>query len=582
MSKMEELMEEFCGDESIECTVDDGMKIEKFFFALTREEIANIIGPDDTIDVARSKIKQYISTDDFLYTKFNKNPIFWEIKKYVPGFYTVPVKTERMLTLEEIQEKGFSEEEINTKFRLPVKETILHQTVQQKLTIEFGRRKNFNCFDPVYIEGVKSSMFQGFMEMLRNEGITPTIIKAKLDFLKRSSKEKKFYNKDFILVVPDIELHQGKLSSKFDSKDSYNYKKALSRYVILIDEIEKIQDMYRAEQIVMTIGNDSNNSDTEKNTTTAGTEQHNDTRFQQMIINSIVAHVWGVETLKKTCKKVILKFEPGNHDFVTDFMIYQYLEEYFKNDPRVEVKNDVESLRFATAVNFGKNLIIFYHGKHPDGKTKSDDELATLRDTDFKEEAKIADFYTVIASHLHNSSENKFSRRVTAKNGVTVLRTGSPSGDGVWEGGNFYSSDKTHNVYVFDANRGLYSTLNIKLNNEELESAISMAKIDDKTNVKEEVKKAIEKADTKKLDADLSRNEKNIRSQVNRIAKEYDSRLSQIANLLGLEIDPSQMDDKIKEKVLECMGYKDEINPFEKEQKDIESYDEKRRERRKK
>ena len=51
----------------------------------------------------------------------------------------------------------------------------------------------------------------------------------------------------------------------------------------------------------MTIGNDFFNTDTEQNTTTAGTEQHNDTRFQQMIANGIAAHVWAVERMKQNC-----------------------------------------------------------------------------------------------------------------------------------------------------------------------------------------------------------------------------------------------------------------------------------------
>ena len=81
----------------------------------------------------------------------------------------------------------------------------------------------------------------------------------------------------------------------------------------------------------------------------------------------------------------------------------------------------------------------------------------------FKDEAKGVDYVTVLAGHLHNATENNFSRKKTTANGVTVIRSGSPSGDGAWDSGNMYSSDKSHQVYVFDATRGLYSTVNIKL-----------------------------------------------------------------------------------------------------------------------
>ena len=109
----------------------------------------------------------------------------------------------------------------------------------------------------------------------------------------------------------------------------------------------------------------------------------------------------------------------------------------------------------------------------------------------FKDQARGVEYTTVLAGHLHNASENNFSRKKTVSSGVTVLRNGSPSGDGAWDSGNMYSSDKSHQVYIFDANRGLYSTVNIKLTKEELEKGLVIPGITDDTDYLKAVEKSV-------------------------------------------------------------------------------------------
>ena len=361
-----------------------------------------------------------------------------------------------------------------------------------------------------------------------------------------------------MLVIPDVELHIGKLASKFDSTDSYDYKKALYRYIKIISEAEKVQQIYKAKEICMTIGNDFFNTDTEQNTTTAGTEQHNDTRFQQMIANGIVAHVWAVEKMKANCDKLILKFNPGNHDYLTDYTLFMQLYYLYRNDPKVEIECKVKDSRWATGLVWNNNLIIFAHGKTPEGKALNDDSLALLKDTMFKDEAKGVDNTTVLAGHLHNASENNFSRRKRASNGVTVLRNGSPSGDGAWDSGNLYSSDKSHQVYLFDAQRGLYSTINIKLTKEELERAISVQSITDETDYLRAVEKSIYIKSDDIVNEEVRRLNNENERQIKKIEKKYSNILKRLDAILN---NPNITDEQ-KGEILSVIGYDEELKPY--------------------
>lgn len=534
----------------------DGIKPERTFFAINEHSLKNIyhVLPTDSVEEARKKILDVVSTDEFLYKYFNKDPRVWEIVSFEPGYWTTPAKEERLLARDEIEDLGYFDDDFK-KMRLPAKETKVIQTVQQKLTIKFAKRKPINAYtDEKFFEIYDDE----FKEFLTHDNVYSMLLKNKIAATMPKVNPNTKYDSEKLLVIPDVELHIGKLASKFDSTDSYDYKKALYRYIKIILEAEKVQKKFKAKEVCMTIGNDFFNTDTEQNTTTAGTEQHNDTRFQQMIGNGIVAHVWAIERMKKNCGKLILKFNPGNHDYLTDYTLFMQLYYLYRNDPKVEIECRVKDSRWATGLVWNNNLIIFAHGKTPEGKALNDDKLALLRDTMFKEEAREIDYTTVLAGHLHNATENNYSKRKTTANGVTVIRSGSPSGDGAWDSGNLYSSDKSHQVYLFDANRGLYSTVNIKLTKDELERGISIPSITDDTDYLRSVEKSVASKSDDILIEDVKKLNLNNERKIRQIERCYEKRLRKIEETLKCPI--SSMEQK--RHLLSIMGYDDEIKPY--------------------
>ena len=535
--------------------VYDGIKPEKTFFSITEDELENVyhVLPSDSLEEARKKIMDVVSTDEFLFKYFNKDPRVWEIRSFEPGYWTTPAKEDHVLSKKEIEELGYSKSEIN-KMRMPVKDTKVTQTFQQKLTIKFAKRNPLNTFsDEKFFELYEKE----FKEFLAHDSVYTAILKNKFNdkTLKRNNKK---YDSEKLLVIPDVELHIGKLASKFDSTDSYDYKKALYRYVKIILEAEKVQKTYNAREVCMTIGNDFFNTDTEQNTTTAGTEQHNDTRFQQMIANGIVAHVWAVERMKNCSGKLIIKFNPGNHDYLTDYTLFMQLYYLYRDDPKVEIECRVKDSRWATGLIWNNNLIIFAHGKTPEGKALNDDSLALLRDTMFKDEAREVDYTTILAGHLHNATENNFSRKKTTSSGVTVLRNGSPSGDGAWDSGNMYSSDKSHQIYIFDANKGLYSTINIKIGKEDLEKCLNVQSITDDTDYLRTIEKSIGIKTDDLLAEDIKKLYINNENQIKAIEKKYEEKLKRVVIVLS---NPNISEEDKKELLL-IMGYNEEIKPY--------------------
>ncbi len=537
-------------DLKFEVEVMNGIKPERTFFAITEDDLKNVfhIDPKDSLEEARKKILEVVSKDDFLYKFFNKDPMIWEIKDIDTGYWMVPVKEEKILAPIDILGLGYTKDQIK-KMRLPVKSTEVKQSYQQKFTIRFTKRKPVNAMTDDYFFELYEKALKDF---LTDGNVYTAILQSQLS-VEPPKKSRQKYNSNKMVLIPDIELHLGKLASKFDSKDAYDYKKALYRYIKMILESEQVVKLYKAREVTMTIGNDFFNTDTEQNTTTAGTEQHNDTRFQQMISSGIAAHIWAIERMKQNCEVLHLVFQPGNHDFLTDYMLYNQLYYRYKDDPKVDIKFEVKDLRFANGIRYGNNYIIVCHGKGPDGKALNDKKLSELPYVMFRDEIKPGDHVVVHSAHFHNASE-----RYTAENGTMIVKNGSPCGSSAWDAQNLYESDKTAQAYVYDYNKGLESIVNLTLTTEDLEKGISVPPITDCTDYVKTIDKSISsKADDIVLDEIrklIVTNEKEI--------KQIDKKYEKIFKKLESILDNPEIPLEKKKEILITIGYEDEIKPY--------------------
>ena len=542
----------------IDFEVQDGIKPLTSFFAISTDDLRNTfhVSPSDSVEVAKAKIMKVVTTDEFLFKYFNKDPRIWEIKKFKHGFWTVPVKNEKILSTRSLAELGYDEEKV--KKNRPVVEKTPVRTNQCKLSIEFVKRK----IDSVLSDESWLDLYQKEMKAaIENTGGLSVLLKQQINAaLPRVSKNQK-YDPEKLLLFPDVELHLGKLASAFDSADPYDHKRGLYRYGVVVNEAEKFAQTVKPGIIVMTIGNDFFNTDTEKNTTTAGTEQHNDTRFQQMIISGVRAHIEAIERMKRNCGKLILMYQPGNHDYLIDFLIYNQLNNAYKNDPKVEIKYLVEDLRHANGIAFGDTYLIVTHGKGPDGKALSDKKLADLRHHDlFINQTRNARNIIVQAGHLHNSYD-------VIVDGVQILRNGSPCGDGAWDVQNLYASDKSHQLYVIDSTRGYYGKINIKLTPDELKRGINSPMVNYKIDYDEAITKSIERSADDIMTETIKRTIRFYDKKIKEAENKFVQALSKMDEIIELkDISPER-----KRMLFDSLCSNDEIKSYVAEKERLEN-----------
>lgn len=118
-------------------------------------------------------------------------------------------------------------------------------------------------------------------------------------------------------------------------------------------------------RLLIPVGNDFFNADTPENTTTAGTRQDVDTRWQKSFRKGCALLTGILERLSKTYQ-IDVVICPGNHDTSRSWYLGEYLIAWFRGNPNVTIDNSPVQRKY---FEFGLNLIMFTHGneeKHTD------------------------------------------------------------------------------------------------------------------------------------------------------------------------------------------------------------------------
>lgn len=386
----------------------------------------------DSPEEIRRKVLEKINNEAFLLNYLGFDPSNFEVKKVVMGGWNTPVKTKNSDGTDQ-----------------------LNKVLNDKFTVVIGRRKN-----PILFYS-KEECDKFLSDFLKQRKLTP------FDLFNKEEMTPLDLDKDLLMVSPGLELHLGKLASIVDSED-YSTKQAMYRIKKVVEEIVDYQRRIKASNLILGVGNDFFNSDTVDDKTTAGTPQNNDTRFKEVYLWGKVGYIRMIETLKREFDKVILKGNPGNHDEKSSFSLFTNLYDLYNltDDPKVEVSFGYQDLRYTTCYSFGDNLIVFSHGKNPEGKNLSDKVIAEAVKYQYPNEYNKAKNVYVFVGHLHQDSETKFDK-------VTVLRTASLTGIDSWHYGNCYLGQRQgHSVYLIDKKRGYVGKRNITLTEEEKEGKI--------------------------------------------------------------------------------------------------------------
>lgn len=160
-----------------------------------------------------------------------------------------------------------------------------------------------------------------------------------------------------MLEINICDLHLGKLSYVEETGDNYNTEIAKQRFnEIISKEIERVQhDNF--EKILFVWCNDFFNFDGINNTTTKGTPQDNDMKWQQLFIEGCNLLVSAIDKLSNYAP-VETFYVASNHSRQTEFYTINYLKAWFRNYPNVTIDCSPSPRHY---VKYGINLIGFTH-----------------------------------------------------------------------------------------------------------------------------------------------------------------------------------------------------------------------------
>lgn len=255
--------------------------------------------------------------------------------------------------------------------------------------------------------------------------------------------------------------------------------------------------------------------------------------------------------------EIVLKGNPVNHDEKSSFSLFTNIYDVYNitKDPKVEVSFSYKDLRYTTCYEYGNNLIIFSHGKSPEGKNLTDKALAESIKYQFPKEYDSAKNVYVFAGHLHQDSENKFDK-------VTILRTASLTGVENWHYSNLYLGQRQgHTVYLIDKNKGYVGKNNITLTDDDKKKKIRSINRDKETNVFDTMTDTLNLNDENYLNEKRKKELAQIKRQITNISKKQRLVVEAIGEVLNLDM--TKYTEEEISNLMNILGYQEEIKPLE-------------------
>lgn len=281
------------------------------------------------------------------------------------------------------------------------------------------------------ITGLSVEQIEEFYENLVNTYSSPIVKNTHRD------------NGGYLLEIPIVDLHLGKLSMSEDVAEPYNFEIAKERFNFIIDDVINNTSGQNIEKIIFPIGQDFFNTDNNSGTTTGGTQQSNDLAASTLFEKGITLLIDGISKLSKIAPVEVFCVN-GNHDFLTSYHAICTLWAYFHNNEDVTVDKGTSPRKY---VEFGKCLIGYSHGDKEKGR------IDGIMQIEAREAWGRTLFHEFHLGHLH-------SEQTTEKNGIIIRNLSSVTGTDQWHHTSGYvGSLKKSQSFVWDRNYGLKNIL---------------------------------------------------------------------------------------------------------------------------
>jgi len=272
-----------------------------------------------------------------------------------------------------------------------------------------------------------------------------------------------------LLEISIFDLHMGKLAWGGETGENYDTKIARARFLEAIEILLKRAAPFNFSRVLFPVGNDFFNSDTILNTTTKGTPQDEDLRWQKTFMVGVTLLVDAINMLKQTGVPVDVVVIPGNHDFERSYYMGAYLEAWFNNDNQVTIDNHASPRKY---YRFGDVLIGLTHGSE-----EKESSLPMLMATDIMSKPHWSEtkYHEWHLGHQHRKKfvnykvyDNK-SITVNEDLGVVVRYLSSLTGTEEWHHKKGYIGQiKAADGFIWNDESGMIAHLNanISINSE--------------------------------------------------------------------------------------------------------------------
>lgn len=244
------------------------------------------------------------------------------------------------------------------------------------------------------------------------------------------------------LAIPD--LHLGKLAwARETGEANYDSRIAETLFTDALDALVARTASYRFDQIVLPVGNDLLNADNAALTTTRGTPQSSDTRYQHSFTIARQMMTAAIERLRAIAPvRVILV--PGNHDTLSTWHLGDSLACYFHATPDVSIDNEPRTRKYH---QFGKVMLMFTHGDK--GKRPNYPLVMATEQPKMFGETVHREAHT---GHLHQT-------RVEEMHGVRVRISPALCPADAWHAENMYTGNaRAAEAFVWSADEGMVGT----------------------------------------------------------------------------------------------------------------------------
>ncbi len=258
---------------------------------------------------------------------------------------------------------------------------------------------------------------------------------------------------NYLLEVAPLDTHIGKLAWGMESGENYDQKIAYDRLISVIDDVISRVKEYPIEQIIYpNLGNDFYNSDTPLKTTTAGTPQDTDIRWQKLFFKGMELSIEVIDKLAQVAPVKAL-YIPGNHDETTSYYLAVALQRHFQNYPNVEIDISPKTRKY---IEYGNTLIGYTHG---------DWDKARLHDVmpvEAREAWGRTLYHEMHAGHLHKEQTTRRNLNLTEEeSGVIVRRLPSISATDAWHAKMGYvGTVKKAQNFLYEKDKGLVKIIN--------------------------------------------------------------------------------------------------------------------------